>query len=160
MSNPWIKPSDYDPTFGFNSMSSGTVEGSPSSFNFGWNHDNPLNIGEQPTSGGSQWGNIFSALEKANSWKNKEEQSGYGGGFGQGFKGGPISGGSYQDLGKGKGIFQYQHAPMAGVIHPAQKQKSKGFFDRVLNAGFGFTKGALTGQPHMAGIGAAQGFLA
>jgi len=155
MANPWIKPSDYEPTFGFNSMSSGTVEGSPSSFNFGWNHDNPLNIGEQPTSGGSQWGNIFSALEKANSWKNKEEQSGYGGGFGQGFKGGPISGGSYQDLGKGKGIFQYHHAPIAGIINHPQKQKSRGLLGTLGGIATGLAGVGVLGPWGMAaGMGA------
>lgn len=36
---------------------------------------------------------------------------------------------------------------------------SKGIGERLLGAGLGFAKGAITGQPHMAGIEAAKGFL-
>ena len=37
---------------------------------------------------------------------------------------------------------------------------SKGFGQRLLGGVTGFAKGALTGQPHMAGVGAVGGFLA
>ena len=105
--------------------------------------------------GGSQWGNIFKALDSANSWKNKEEQSGYRGGFGQGFKGGPISGGLYQDLGKGKGIFQYQPAQIAGIINHPQKQKSRGLLGTLGGIATGLAGAGVLGPWGMAaGMGA------
>jgi len=43
---------------------------------------------------------------------------------------------------------------------PPPKEKSKSFFNRITNAGLGFLKGAATGTPHMAGVGAVGGFMA
>ena len=106
----------------------------------------------------SQFSKMIDAANKAQMWKKLTSGGGYKGGFAQGMGGNPLSGGSYQSLGKGKGIFQYDHAkPFAIVNHP-QKQKSGGF--SIGGAVKGLVAGLSTGIPHMGAVGAVAGGFA
>ena len=106
----------------------------------------------------SQFSKMIDAANKAQMWKKLTSGGGYKGGFAQGMGGSPISGGGYQSLGKGKGIFQYQPAQIAGIINHPQKQKSGGF--SIGGAVKGLVTGLSTGIPHMGAVGAVAGGFA
>ena len=115
------------------------------------------------SSGGytSNFGKWAEALNKSNIFKQSSQNAkqGYQGGWAQPFAQG--SGANYQSMGEGKGIYTFPAAKIAGIVnHPIQQQSSGGgFFDRLAGGVKGFMQGAMTGQPHMAGVGAAAGFL-
>lgn len=125
--------------------------GSQSSFAGAYGQDDDDSASDSYT---SQFSKMVDAANKAQMWKKLTSGGGYKGAFAQGMGGSPISGGSYQSLGKDKGIFQYQPAQIAGIVHPAPKQKKRGLLGTLgglamgaAGAGFlgpwGYAAGAL-----------------
>ena len=119
------------------------------------------------SSSGSSGGGFSGQYDK---WKSALEMAQMARMFGQqeddnqfkatGFGSGDNMGGGYfSKIDDDTGLIGFKHPGIAGVINHPQKQKSKGFFERLAGAGMGFMQGAATGTPHMAGVGAAAGFL-
>ncbi len=96
---------------------------SPTSVYSSWkNYDSGNLMGSYGGSGGSQWGNIFKALDSANSWKKDKQtegQSGYRGSWAQG--GGGGSGASFTKTGSGSGVWQPPGYAGHQFLHPGQQ---------------------------------------
>jgi hypothetical protein len=143
-------------------MSSGTVTGSPSSFSGAvgtpeWNKSLAGVLGNTGYQGGvkDSWQDAYFKAQMAKSMAGSFDKVGTSGAFG----------GSTNLPNPDTKLIQPFNAAdgswsnIAGIYNHPQKQ-GKSFLDRVVGGVTGFAKGALTGQPHMAGIGMVSGALA
>jgi hypothetical protein len=133
---------------------------SPTSVYSSWkNYDSGNPMGSYGGSGGSQWGNIFKALDASNSWKKgREEKQGYGPwaqGGGGGFGGGGTKIGSGATLWQPPGPGGYQ------ILHSGQQQQSGGGGGGIGGAIKGAASGWLAsgGNPIGAVVGGIGGLF-
>ena len=142
-------------------MSSGAVTGSPSSFSGAvgtpeWNKSLAGVLGSTGYQGGvkDSWQDAYFKAQLAKSMGGSFDKVGTSGGSGGSSNLPNPSTKMIQPFNTADGSW----SNIAGIYnHPEPKGKS--FLDRVVGGITGFAKGALTGQPHMAGVGAAAGFL-
>ena len=155
--NKW----DFDNMGRPGSMSSGTVTGSPSSFSGAvgtpeWNKSLAGVLGNTGYQGGvkDSWQDAYFKAQMAKSMAGSFNKVGASGGSGAvGNLPNPATK-LIQPFNTADGSW----GNIAGIYNHPQQQ-GKGIMDRIAGAGMGFLKGAATGMPHMAGVGAVAGAL-
>ena len=133
---------------------------SPTSVYSSWkNYDSGNPMGSYGGSGGSQWGNIFKALDASNSWKKgREEKQGYGP-WAQGGGGGYGGGGT--KIGSGATLWQPPGPGGYQILHSGQQQQSGGGGGGIGGAIKGAASGWLAsgGNPIGAVVGGIGGLF-